>query len=167
MTEILRGNVVTTILAVVLALIVGGVLIAVTNPEVQAASGYFFARPGDTLSAAWTAVAGAYAALFTGSVINPNAPTSERDPPAREHPRLCDTAHRGGSGHRRRLPGGTVQHRCPRSDAHRVRAAALVTFQLDLPAIIQVPLTLVVGIIGGALWGGSWVCSRRAPARTR
>jgi simple sugar transport system permease protein len=76
MTEILRGNVVTTILAVVLALIVGGVLIAVTNPEVQAASGYFFARPGDTLSAAWTAVAGAYAALFTGSVINPNAPTS-------------------------------------------------------------------------------------------
>jgi simple sugar transport system permease protein len=74
MTEILRGNVVTTILAVVLALIVGGVLIAVTNPEVQAASGYFFARPGDTLSAAWTAVAGAYAALFTGSVINPNAP---------------------------------------------------------------------------------------------
>jgi ABC-type uncharacterized transport system permease subunit len=48
-----------------------------------------------------------------------------------------------------------------------VRAAALVTFQLDLPAIIQVPLTLVVGIIGGALWGGSWVCSRRAPARTR
>ena len=54
--EILRGNAVTTILAIVLALIVGGVLIAVTNEDVQAASVYFFAQPGDTFVAAWNAV---------------------------------------------------------------------------------------------------------------
>ena len=47
--ELLRGSAVTTALAIVLALLAGGVLIAATNDDVQAAAGYFFARPTDTL----------------------------------------------------------------------------------------------------------------------
>src|SRR5690606_4688056 len=38
--------------------------------KVQAASGYFFARPGDMLGAIWQAVSGAYSALFQGSGYN-------------------------------------------------------------------------------------------------
>ena len=63
-------------LAVVLALIVGGIMIAFTDEDVQAAAGYFFARPGDTLVAIWDAVSGAYVALFQGSIYNFGAPTS-------------------------------------------------------------------------------------------
>ena len=75
LVRIRDGSALITVLAVLLALVVGAVLIAVTNPDVQTAAGYFFARPTDTLVAAWTAVAGAYAALFQGGVYDYTAPT--------------------------------------------------------------------------------------------
>jgi general nucleoside transport system permease protein len=68
--DVLNGNIVLTILAIVVALVVGGILIASTNADVQAASGYFLARPGDTLAAIWQSVAGAYAAIFRGGVYD-------------------------------------------------------------------------------------------------
>lgn len=64
------GSALTTILAVVIALVVGAVLIAATNSSVQAAAGYFFARPTDMLVAIASSVAGAYAALFQGGVYD-------------------------------------------------------------------------------------------------
>jgi hypothetical protein len=56
--EILSGTALMSVLAVLLSLIAGGVLIAATDPEVQSASGYFFARPLDTLQAIWQSVSG-------------------------------------------------------------------------------------------------------------
>jgi len=63
---------VVTLLALVLAAIVGGLLVAGTDPATRTASGYFFARPSTTLHAGAGAVARAYAALFEGSVLNPS-----------------------------------------------------------------------------------------------
>ena len=57
---------------------IGGILIAVTDEEVQAAAKYFFARPGDTIAAIWDAVFGAYSALFQGAIYNFGAPTFAR-----------------------------------------------------------------------------------------
>jgi ABC-type uncharacterized transport system permease subunit len=68
--DVLSGSVVLTILAVLVSLVVGGILIASTNTDVQTASGYFLARPGDTLAAIWQSVAGAYAAIFRGGVYD-------------------------------------------------------------------------------------------------
>jgi simple sugar transport system permease protein len=64
------GSALTTILAVVIALVVGAVLIAATNPAVQASAGYFFARPTDMLVAIGASVGGAYLALFQGGVYD-------------------------------------------------------------------------------------------------
>jgi simple sugar transport system permease protein len=75
LVRIRDGSALITVLAVVLALVVGAVLIAVTDPTTQTAAGYFFARPSDTLVAAWNAIAGAYAALFQGGVYDYTAPT--------------------------------------------------------------------------------------------
>ena len=69
--KIFTGNGVVTILAVLLALILGGLLIAITDKVVAATSTYFFARPGDFLAAVWSAATGSYIALFQGSVFNP------------------------------------------------------------------------------------------------
>ncbi|MGN6742277.1 MAG: ABC transporter permease [Amnibacterium sp.] len=69
------GSALITVLAVLIALVVGAVLIAVTDSATQTAAGYFFARPSDTLLAAWNAIAGAYAALFQGGVYDYTAPT--------------------------------------------------------------------------------------------
>ncbi len=68
--EALNGSVVLTILAVFVALVVGAILIASTNTDVQTAAGYFLARPGDTLAAIWQSVAGAYIAIFRGGVYD-------------------------------------------------------------------------------------------------
>lgn len=71
---ILGGSAVISVLAVVIALLVGAILIAATDSTVQAASGYFFSRPSDTLQAIWNSTSGAYAALFQGSIYDFSAP---------------------------------------------------------------------------------------------
>ncbi|MDQ2699640.1 MAG: ABC transporter permease, partial [Actinomycetota bacterium] len=68
--ELTSGGAAISVLAVLLALVAGAILIVFTNKDVQAASGYFFGRPLDTLRAMWDAVAGAYTALFQGAVYN-------------------------------------------------------------------------------------------------
>ncbi|MFC8921284.1 ABC transporter permease [Cellulosimicrobium sp. NPDC057127] len=76
--EMLESSWLVSLLAIVAALVLGGVLIAAADPEVQEAATYFFARPTDMLEAIWDAVFGAYSALFQGSVINFGATDLER-----------------------------------------------------------------------------------------
>ncbi|MFC4243470.1 ABC transporter permease [Gryllotalpicola reticulitermitis] len=70
LTRIFGGNIMLSVLAIVIALVVGGILIAATDPATDAASAYFFARPTTALADAWNAVSGAYAALFRGGVYD-------------------------------------------------------------------------------------------------
>ena len=65
------NSVVLTAYAFMLALAVGAVLIVVTDKDTLKASKYFFQAPGDTLSAAWSAVSSAYSALFEGAILDP------------------------------------------------------------------------------------------------
>jgi simple sugar transport system permease protein len=71
--DLFTGNALIPVLAVLASFLVGGILIALSNENVQATAGYFFARPGDMLSAIWQAVFGAYDALFRGSIYNYHA----------------------------------------------------------------------------------------------
>ncbi|WP_022900213.1 ABC transporter permease [Humibacter albus] len=68
--DITGGSTIITVLAVVASLIVGAILIALTNPQVQAALGYFFARPSATFAAIGQVVGGAYSSLFQGGVYD-------------------------------------------------------------------------------------------------
>jgi ABC-type uncharacterized transport system permease subunit len=70
--SIVEGNsVVVTILAVVAAIVVGGLLIAFTDPNVLTLWGSFFAQPGRCIGQAWDSAFGAYSAMFEGSIFNP------------------------------------------------------------------------------------------------
>src|SRR4051812_20826126 len=68
--ELTQGSILISVLAVLLSIVVGGILIAITDQDVQTAAVYFFSRPLDTLRAIWDAVGGAYSALFQGAVYN-------------------------------------------------------------------------------------------------
>src|SRR5215831_3262964 len=69
-----RANTVTvTILAIVLAVIIGGILIIITDPDVRSTFTYFFAQPSAALSSSWDVVSNAYANLFKGAFIDPAA----------------------------------------------------------------------------------------------
>jgi len=57
---------------VLTAMVLGGLLIAFTTQSVLTAWGSFFSDPGAAIGQAWDAAAGAYVALFEGSVFNPH-----------------------------------------------------------------------------------------------
>jgi general nucleoside transport system permease protein len=70
---ILEGNtVVVTVLAVLTAMVLGGLLIAFTNSAVLTAWGSFFSDPLNAIAVAWDKAISAYVALFQGSVFNPH-----------------------------------------------------------------------------------------------
>ena len=60
-----------TILAIVCALVVGAVMIVLSDTVAMSELGYLFASPGDFLSTAWHDVANGYRDLFEGAIFNP------------------------------------------------------------------------------------------------
>lgn len=64
-------NMVVPVLAVVTGLIIGGIVIAITNDTAVAAWGNFFQNPGAAFKASWDAVLTGYGALFSGSLGKP------------------------------------------------------------------------------------------------
>jgi ABC-type uncharacterized transport system permease subunit len=71
--SVVEGNsIVVTVLAIVVAIVVGGLLIAFTDPVVLHVWGSFFAEPGYAIGAAWDSAFGAYSAMFEGSIFNPH-----------------------------------------------------------------------------------------------
>jgi general nucleoside transport system permease protein len=70
---ILQGNpLIVTVLSLLVALVVGGLLNAFTNTTVLDAWGSFFSAPGHALSLAWDTAIGAYVEMFEGSIFNPH-----------------------------------------------------------------------------------------------
>ena len=67
------GNVfVVTVLSLLVALVVGGLLNAFTNTTVLHAWGNLFSDPGHAIATAWDTAVGAYIEMFEGSIFNPH-----------------------------------------------------------------------------------------------
>ncbi len=153
--EITTGNAIISVLAVLLALIVGAVMIAFTNEDVQAASAYFFSRPSDLLFAVWDSVAGAYSALFQGSIYNFRRPGFAAGiKPFTETLTFATPLIAAGLGVALGFRVGLFNIG---GRGQMLIAAALggwVSFAVDLPYGIHLVAALIAGIAGGALWGG-------------
>ena len=153
--EITTGSAIISVLAVVLALVVGAIMIAFTNEDVQAASVYFFSRPGDTVAAIWQAVSGAYSALFQGSIYNFRRPSfADGIKPLTETLTFATPLIAAGLGVALGFRVGLFNIG---GKGQMLIAAAIggwVAFAVDLPYGVHMVAALVVGILGGALWGG-------------
>jgi general nucleoside transport system permease protein len=66
------SSAVVTILAIFLALVVGGVLIVFSDPVVTRAWQSLFADPGYTFSQTWDSLSFAYSQMFEGAILNPS-----------------------------------------------------------------------------------------------
>ncbi len=153
--QITQGNAIISLLAVVLALLVGGVMIAATDEAVQSAAGYFFARPGDTIAAIWDAVSGAYAALFQGSVYNFGAPTFARAiRPLTETLTFATPLIAAGLGVALAFRIGMFNIGGRGQMLMASAAAGWVAFSLELPPVIHMLVALLAGIMAGSLWAG-------------
>jgi len=153
--EIATGNAIISVLAVVLALVVGAIMIAVTDENVQASAGYFFARPGDTFAAAWDAVAGAYAALFQGSIYNfrrPDFLTGIR--PLTETLTFATPLIAAGLGVALAFRVGMFNIGGRGQMLVAAAAAGWVGFAVDLPWGVHLVVALLAGLAAGAIWAG-------------
>nr|WP_201470267.1 ABC transporter permease [Microbacterium hydrocarbonoxydans] len=152
--EMLRGSAVTTILAIFLALVVGGILIAFTNEDVLEASGYFFQRPSDTFAAIWNAVYNGYEALFRGAIFNARgADFAAQIRPLTNTLGFAAPLIAAGLGVALAFRVGLFNIGARGQMLIGVGVAGLLTFGLDLPIWLHIPVTLIAGIAGGALWG--------------
>jgi simple sugar transport system permease protein len=153
--QITQGNAIISVLAIVLALVVGGIMIAATDEDVQQAAGYFFGRPLDTLAAIWNAVAGAYIALFQGSVYNFNAPSFARGiRPLTETLTFATPLIAAGLGVALAFRIGMFNIGGRGQMLMASAGAGWVAFSLDLPWGIHLLVALLAGIVAGALWAG-------------
>ncbi|MFS2281726.1 ABC transporter permease [Microbacterium sp. OR21] len=155
MQAIVTGNGIISLLAVLLAVLVGSIMIAATNEEVQAASGYFFAQPGDTFAAIWEAVTGAYAALFRGAIYNFNADTFERGiRPLTETLKFATPLIAAGLGVGLAFRAGLFNIGGQGQMLLAAAAAGYVATSMDLPMGVHLLVAVVAGLIAAAAWAG-------------
>lgn len=153
--EIFQGGSLVSILAIVLSLVLGGLLIAITNERVVEAAGYFFTRPTDTLVAAWEAASNAYVALFQGAVFNPRASDlSTMIFPLTETLAVSTPLILAGLGVALAFRAGLFNIGAQGQIIIGATMAAWVGFTLDLPWGVHLLLVIIAGIIGGGIWGG-------------
>ncbi|WP_436526268.1 ABC transporter permease [Actinoplanes sp. HUAS TT8] len=156
------NSVTVTVLSIVLAVIIGAVLIVVSDSAVLAKFSYFTARPGDALDASWTLISSAYSDLLKGSLGDPQAfsdwfagtgtwqaafaPLSETltySAPLVFTGLSVSLAFRGGLfniGAQGQAVLGCI-------------AAGVAGFTFGLPIVLNLLVALVAGALGGALWG--------------
>ncbi|MDG4833374.1 ABC transporter permease [Solwaraspora sp. WMMD1047] len=151
-----------TVLAIVLAMLIGAVLIIVSDPDVLATYGYLTSRPSDAVNSSWTAVSEAYANLFKGAVFDPAAISAWADgsgswqavfAPISET--LTYTAPLVFTGLSVALAfrGGLFNIGAQGQATIGVILAALAGFLLPLPPVVHLVVAVLAGALGGAIWG--------------
>ncbi|RCS63293.1 ABC transporter permease [Microbacterium sp. JB110] len=155
MRRVTTGNGLIAVLAVLLSLIAGSILIAITDADVQATAGYFFARPADTLSALWHAVSGAYVALFNGAVYNLNADGFVAGiRPLTESLKFATPLIAAGLGVGLAFRAGLFNIGGQGQMLMAAAAAGYVGAYMQLPVVLHLLLAIVAGVLAGGIWAG-------------
>ena len=153
--EIFSGSAVVTVLAVVLALLIAGVLIAATDSGVQTAFGYFFARPGDSFQAIANAVGGAYSSLFQGSIYNFLRPGFVNGiKPLTETLTFATPLIVAGLGVALAFRVGMFNIGGRGQILIAAAVAGWISWSFPMPFFVHALVATIGAIVGGALWGG-------------
>lgn len=153
--SILGGSALMSVLAVVVALVVGAVLIALTDPKVQSTAGYFFARPGDLLAAIWASISGGYLALFQGGVYNYLDPTFAGGiAPLLNSIGFATPLIAAGLGIALGFRAGMFNIGGQGQMLIGGSFGGLVGFALPLPPGIHIVVAVLAALVGGAVWAG-------------
>ena len=148
--DILGGGFVRSIVAIVAALFLGSLLVVFIDEEVQAALGYFFARPSDAFEAAGRVIGGTYRALWQGAIFNPRTGFTPITSTLMWATPLIAAGLGVAIGFRAGLfnIGGRGQ---------MLFAALFAGFagaSLPLPPGVHLIVAVLAGLVGGAIWAG-------------
>lgn len=155
----LYGNqFVVTVLAFIVALVVGAILIAIADNNTRRALGYFTNVPGDTFRYAWDAISSGYTALFRGSIFNPDSLYSNGG--VAVFGPISDTLLNAAP----LILGGLAVTVAFRAGLFNIGVqgqlilgaifSGYVGFHWQLPHVIHLVVAVLAGLLGGAIWGG-------------
>jgi len=154
-----RGrSVLTALLAVLLAMFIGGVLIALTDQDTRDSLTYFFSAPMDAISNGWYAATEAYSWLLKGAILDP-ATLSTGDP-SKILGSISETLVYAtpviltGLSVALAFRTGLFNIGAQGQMIFGVIAAGWVGFHIHAPAPLHIPLALIAGMVGGAFYGG-------------
>lgn len=151
----LLGSTLQSVLAVLAALLLGGLLIAATDETVRESAGYFFARPGDTLTVMWDAASSAYIAMFHGAVYNPSGSgLAGKLYPLTETLTVATPLILAGLGVALAFRTGLFNIGAQGQILIGATLAGYVGFAWQLPVGLHLLVVVVAGALGGAIWGG-------------
>jgi ABC-type uncharacterized transport system permease subunit len=152
--EFTAGNALLSVLAVVASFIVGGILIAVSSPDVQTTIGYVTARPSDFFTALWNSVFGAYDAMFRGAIFNYKAVSFvQMVKPITETLAYATPITMAGLGLAVAFRSGLFNIGATGQIIFGAMFAGWVGIFVDLPFYLHFPLAVLAGILGGGLFG--------------
>lgn len=153
--DILGGTAMVSVLSVLLALLVGSLLIVVTDAQVQAAAAYFAARPGDTLAAVGNSIGGAYAALFQGAIFNITRPTFEEQiKPLTETLTFATPLIVAGLGVALTFRAGMFNIGGRGQILVAAAVAGWISWSVPMPYFIHMLVCVLGAVIGGGIWAG-------------
>ncbi|WP_448074055.1 ABC transporter permease [Georgenia yuyongxinii] len=153
--DLLSGSWLVSLLAIVVALVIGGVLIALADPRAQEAAGYVFARPSDFFGAAWDAVYSSYVAMFRGSIFDFRAETFTRAiRPLTETLVFSVPLILAGLGVAVGFRAGLFNIGGQGQIILGGIFGAFIGFTFDLPPVLHVTLAATGAALGGAIWAG-------------
>jgi general nucleoside transport system permease protein len=159
LTGITEGNAaVVTLLALVVALVIGAILIAIADPDTRAAAHYFTAAPLDTFTNAFSAIWQAYRALFEGAIFNPtaagNGTLTGIFGPLSETLTVAAPLILAGLSVALAFRAGLFNIGAQGMMIMGVIVSAYIGFHWDLPIGLHLILAVFGGILAGAIWGG-------------
>lgn len=135
-----------TVASLILAFLVSAVVMVVSDAEVAATWTYFFAQPGDALSASWDKISSTLYAMYVGSLGSWVAITNTT---AEAAPLIC-----AGLGVAVAFRAGLFNIGAQGQAMVGALSGAFVGFTVTgLPLAIHLPLVIIVGLLAGAVWG--------------
>ncbi len=160
--EVAKAPLIVPVLAILSGLILGGLIVALTTEEVYAV---WRTSPLDAIRVGWDAAMSAYSALFNGAIGNPaRIAEAFRGGDALEIRRAINPFFESLNKSVPYIFAGLAVALGFRAGLFNIGAegqlfmgavgAVWVGFALTgVPAIIHIPLALLAGALGGALWG--------------
>ncbi|UUW92354.1 ABC transporter permease [Pimelobacter simplex] len=153
--EIATGNALVAVLSVFLAMVIGSLMILLTDQNVRDTLSYIGSRPGDFFNAVGTSITDAYTALFRGAIYNTNVEGFElRIRPLTETLKFAAPLILAGLGVGLAFRAGMFNIGGRGQMLLAGTAAGWVGVGMDLPMAVHLPLAVVAGALAGALWAG-------------
>jgi ABC-type uncharacterized transport system permease subunit len=144
-----------TVLAILLALVIGNLMVVFSDQQVRTDLGYFFSSPADFFSDGWYTFRDAFIALFEGAIFDPNhaSTLTAAFGPISNSIYTATPLIAGGLSVALAFRAGLFNIGGNGQVIAGAFCSGYVGLIIELPPVIHLVVAVTAGIAGGAFWG--------------